>query len=664
MANVYESELHNFIEAYLNAKGGKIIEKQSDFFIVIDEDGNKKTYTYSPRIAAENNEISLLAKGSKELKKIISEAQSRALTSEVLVKHSFQSIKNSVRHKDCCEMCPFTNVCTNVSKCCDLCPNYKICNSFIANATLKNAKFESKDENIDIICFIFNAELSNDYTLGQKSQKNILVPIDLKTGKPSSPVFIRDLCELEILKSEAKISISSNDYDKFLNSARSALESLLSEHLEVFKKEIQEPLQNKILSITSKFEDEYTENYSRISLDELEAIENEALKLCHRELSGYALNKTYSLQNVIIIHSSADKFMLQFDNIRGQNFSTPAKAYLGRVSITCSLCNSEIDSGNFCEHNHLLCNKCTLTCSHCGKIICEICEDEDYVCDTCKETICSDCATECESCKTIVCPSHSYVCQVCNKNLCINCHELCDSCEEVLCKKHVHTCSECGTFCCENHISSCTECSKDFCDNHIEKCSVCNCLVCDDHAHTSAYSKKTICESHKSVCSVCNDIFSSDEVYKCITCGDILCPTHVKLCHSCHRHTCSSHTSLCPVCENTYCSCTAFRKCLLCDTECCSNCLGEGGLCTTCNTLVKKEIPSNLEKAIFEYQNYSKPFKTFISSKGQTTILYLAYLSYGIVISIDKNNNILSNKKINFIDNLKYVAKFMLNRGD
>lgn len=655
----YKSELHTFIKGYFDACNAKIIEQQDNFFIVELPDGIKKTYTYIAKVAAENKDICLLAKGSKELNDIMSKCTSKAAFSEVHISYNAETVKTSLTHKECCDLCPFFTICDYKEKCCDFCSYYKSCNTSILNADFVRLGNIKESKPLNIICFIFLVELSNDYSLSHKSEKLVPVLINLDTDEPMGSIRVDDLIGLDMNTEKQSIDenipLTDKQYRFYMNVARQKVFETIKNQLEVFKKEIEGVLNDKISSIVNKYEEEYIDNYTKTTLLQLNNLQEDALKLCEREIRGYAINCDYRLKNVILMHTTKDvrEVFLKLHET-GAEIVVSGQIFLNNIEIKCSECNTEIDIGTLCEQGHTACKTCMEICSACGTSICNVCDDEGYICSTCGEIICAHCVTKCASCGVILCPSHGYRCTTCGKIYCIECYEICEICGDSICTSHINKCSKCDAFVCSNHIHKCSVCNELFCDNDIYKCSICNSNLCQTHAVKSSYSKQVVCSEHSGLCSVCANVFALNELEQCTLCSSVLCPDHKKVCVSCNKVYCSEHINHCTGCGKDYCSCTHVVRCKLCQETYCPECVNSKNLCKACSSLALANKEEDLLKAVFaqvpEIANYQK---FYLGRASETNVLYSKNIVSGCFTVFDDNGRVISNKKISILGFLK-----------
>ena len=157
----------------------------------------------------------------------------------------------------------------------------------LLNADFVKLEDIKESKPLNIICFVFLVELSNDYSLSQKVEKLVSVLIDLDTGETIGNIRVDDLVNLDMKIWDKSISLDEKQYRYYMNIARQEAYETIKNQLEVFKKEIEGTLKDKISSIINKYEDEYIDNYTKTTLNNLNKLQEEALKLCEREIRGY-----------------------------------------------------------------------------------------------------------------------------------------------------------------------------------------------------------------------------------------------------------------------------------------------------------------------------------------------------------------------------------------
>ncbi len=644
------SELQAFVEMYFKMKGALIEEKNQEFFIVKFPDGKKEIFTYLSRVAADNKDIKLIAKGSKVLRSMVEECSKKTVYSQLDMSYNFESVNVSLKPKVCCDLCPFFTMCEHKDNCCDFCNYFKNCNSCIKNAELVEFGEIKNSRKIELICFIFSAEISNDYSLSNKIEKMVMILVDLKTFEVLDSVLVDDILSLDLKGSTEFINLDESLYHKCLQISKKEADKVLNKQLEVFKGDIEGPLNDKIRAIINKYEEEYTENYARMSLEQLEEMQKECLELCNREIRGYTINVDYHLRKVIILRTIKDKRELIFKLLNTQTkISILADIFLSRTDISCSQCGLELDLGYVCKQGHVICKSCADICSICGDVICNICDDENYICSTCGEIVCHECKNTCSSCGAILCNSHAYKCKDCDEIFCIDCYEVCSICDSTVCLNHSFNCKKCNESICKEHSNKCEECGELFCNEHINLCDICNKSLCGRHSFISNYSMRQVCKEHIEKCNECGELFVEDEVEKCSECGKAFCPNHIEKCNQCEKIYCSDHINKCMCCGEAFCECTKTIKCKLCGEEYCQSCVDKNGYCRICNELNETESKDDIMSFIKVYPEVEEFNKFYIGKGFGIKILYSKSLLKNYLLVLNNQGELIRYKKIGFL---------------
>lgn|GEM_PF-1528405 len=653
MQKMYNSNLHKFIEQYLKAQGAFIDYKKDTYFEAVYPDGRRIAYTYSAKVAAADKNIRLLAKASKALKEIIETCSSKAALSSVSINYNLNSVKKSLEIKECCNLCPFFPKCESHTSCCSFCHLFRSCNTVIENAYLEDLGTITHTENLEIICFVFTIEIANYYTQNIKIENDIAVLVDAEKSQVIRVMRVQDILGLDI-NTGSGFFTDTGKYYTSLNTARKYVEKIVDRQLEVFKKDIERPVFEKVQSIINKYRQEYTDIYTVSTLEELEELQHEALELCRREIRANTINTDIHLKNVILLKTTCDtrKIILKSKSCN-LSFPVEAELLLSSANIICNSCGSEIDQGYLCDNGHIICRQCGTRCYSCGRIICDVCDDDSYICSTCGEIFCNDCIQSCSSCGSVVCSYHAFRCSDCHNLLCIDCFIMCEVCGRDLCKNHAKSCNYCHNEVCSEHSVICSTCNYVFCTNHVEDCSICKSKYCLDHIFHSQFSGKSICSEHSRNCGICGGIFATDEMNSCTSCGKALCPDHSHACAVCGNIYCQDHVQHCLICSKDYCTCDTFSTCKICGNSYCSSCVGPEGVCHACKTLkpsYDKDICKTLGNSLPSLLQYKKFYITY---SYEITTVYAKSFSGGTVAVFDRKNNLISCKTLGFTQKIK-----------
>lgn len=575
--------------------------------------------------------------------------------SSVRAGYNHDSVAKCLKPKQCCTLCPYTSICDNQGNCCEFCSNFSNCNSVILNAHFLRTDKVIDSVLLDIICYVFRIELSNDYSLSQRIEKDICVLVNAETGEIIGNIRKEDFLDLSIEPYTPSPPLSPETVREYLNTAREEASRILRFQLEVFKKQIEKPLQDKIKSIIEKYHMEYADNYAEYSLEKLDSMQKEALTFCKREIRGYTVNTDFHLKNIIHIETSRDlvTLLLRHENT-GREIPVEAEILLGTINIKCSRCGDVAAYSMICTEGHVLCSNCSVTCELCGKLICECCDDEHMICSTCNAVICPDCSTGCGSCGAIICNAHAYQCGVCGKTFCLDCHNICSVCTGTVCSRHSLECGECGGHVCPGHFIKCEKCGRGFCSDHINSCGICSKHICSEHAILSEYSRIPVCDEHIVACSECGHKVTSGEVKSCSECARLLCPDDTIACKNCGDIYCKEHIRKCLCCESYYCSCKEFKSCKLCGMLHCSNCVDSHGYCAACRKL--ETVSANDESiahllALLPDVGERGILKS-VKHGGISILLYLGF-TRGEIVVVDKGYNVLSNRKLSIWEIIK-----------
>ncbi len=667
----YKTTLHQFVEEFYRIKDAKLDIIDENYFNVSFSDGRILRYTYNPKIANVNKEVKLLAKGTKALNELIEEAAVKGAYSNVDIEYTKQSVAESFKEKKCCGLCQYSNLCESKDTCCDFCHYYRDCNTRIINAEFKELGIITQQTPINAICFIFKVEINNDYSLGDGLHKRIMININMDTGEVLPELIVNGLETLQMREDIEPKGISDKDYYLYYKQARDIVQEMVIPQMELFKHQMQEPLMEKIEAIIEKHYIEYLDTYTKTKPEESDEMQSQAVRLCERELQGYAVNVTFNLENVFIYKTNKDirNLIFSFKNKEiSKNVEIQVELFLHKVNISCTHCGIEIDKGYICSNEHVLCTKCSTKCEICETVLCDSCGDEGISCSTCGSLVCPECTVICEKCGIEVCNDHAYSCSVCGKKLCIDCYELCTECATVLCSEHVNNCEICEVPICEDHLYKCEVCGKGHCIEHVFKCEMCENdkgYRCQEHIVESSFSAKHFCGNHIGTCSICKRVLGKNEINLCSICSTNMCPEHSYKSSGCGKHYCKQHIIQCEACGKLYCSCTEFDECIICGQSYCEGCVNEKGICKICNAL--KEIKSEntiLKKAKELDERLNKYTRFYFSKSDNRLVIYAHKLMEDYVVVFDINDSIIYSKRILINERLKLSVSKLLSKKE
>ena len=205
-------------------------------------------------------------------------------------------------------------------------------------------------------------------------------------------------------------------------------------------------------------------------------------------------------------------------------------------SWTCKVCDGEF---------HERCKE-SRYCEACNGEYCRECDDDEFDCDVCGQSNCSNCAqpVTCSLCPEAACGfcvenghANIEICELCDDHFCAGCRTTfwCDACERMLCSQceTLKSCRHCGEVSCAGCATQCASCDDALCQPCSNSHSGCNCAECRvlQTCDSCATSFCSGCSSASlSQCSRCEESLceNCDPVSACASCG-------VNLCQACFR---------------------------------------------------------------------------------------------------------------------------------
>ena len=228
-----ESQIHQFIKAYVESKEGQITQTNEILKIIYPDKTSPEEYTYQATLAREKK-IPLIAPGSPVLQQILRECLEKGAVSQVLFspKQDFETlIKN--QFKDL----PFACIdCDKVAvgeETVSICVKPQPCYHQINNTQIRSIKI-AKQEPVRFLQFYFSVVFQNK--LRTKNEETITILVDEKC----EVVGVGDFSENNLLKNqEIKIQdfkgkFKPADFDALKKVADEKLESILKEKLALF----------------------------------------------------------------------------------------------------------------------------------------------------------------------------------------------------------------------------------------------------------------------------------------------------------------------------------------------------------------------------------------------------------------------------------------------
>ena len=272
------------------------------------------------------------------------------------------------------------------------------------------------------------------------------------------------------------------DLKSEINSAKSAVSSLLRPRIEEISKRLVGSLKEGLKRIDSHYGELYEElnQQVRVNLNKIEELKKEEDEFADKKIKKieetiqklnervnpaeaereknfhvndekhkHTLSVSSALLNKTIIYYPIYSLVVYFDfskKIRQSSFEfNPLTKQIKR--LLCDSCKKEMRSLRLCSSNHLICDSCFRRCGSCGQVVCLECRKDS--CIVCDREMCRGCSNLCFKCKKYFCSTHIRRDSKNNSNICVNCSEICSNCGAVfdksMLKKHGYKvlCSKC-----------------------------------------------------------------------------------------------------------------------------------------------------------------------------------------------------------------------------
>lgn len=143
-------------------------------------------------------------------------------------------------------------------------------------------------------------------------------------------------------------------------------------------------------------------------------------------------------------------------------------AYGGELDYgSCPVCHSDMEKIVISDDGKIGCSHCSFVCSTCHKHSSDV--QHAAACVVCSDPLCSNCQTECTTCRQPVCEKHHHVCAVGEEMICAQCVKSCSQCEKELCNDHTFHCHATQEALCFEHRVICSGCRKIFSARYVQQ---------------------------------------------------------------------------------------------------------------------------------------------------------------------------------------------------
>lgn len=687
--------LHGFLVNYFTQLGANVVDLQETYFEVVTKDGAKRRFTYSSAVAAENENIELLAPGSRALKRIFDEAATRGSAAVLLFKQSQDQVEDFVAQKwqntsRCCDKCPQYGEC-NYDKCCPICPARHDCHHLIVGSRLH--KVLINDQKLKpFFQFTFLVEILNPVRKQDELFHVLVDPEDGKTFEPLTPEII----ETNLYHDKGQLPLSLQLYDLALTHAYAWVDSKIQGNLAFLRQQTMRSVSEKAAALQHRLKMESEEGKSPEGAHQRF---EQGLKQLQKQ---YQINVEVTLLSVLVIYIPEYQLEIELEN--GSIIPVLLNPATNRVAHPiCHECGKEVLEGWSCVNGHYVCKECADRCVSCGAIFCVSCSESQARCAICGDLVCADCKTSCSKCGKVVCKDHLYPCHHCGEYLCLSCINICQSCEKDLCVTHTKKCSCCDSLICDDcsigcneancnkillrdHAKECSYCHQPFCGDHVAKtvnghlacaehratcikcnkeyridelkrCAICGSHMCQNDQETCYKCEKIICPRDVITCTTCQTKGCPDHTKKCVTCDKVFCLSHIIQCSRCSQWVCQDHVIRCSGCGEMFCSCTKTSTCRNCGQQYCHSCL-EDGMCPACRDMVNVEPSDGAVRHVKGHDSKVAGWKKWKVGHNADTLVVIGYgLLGGMLFVISKDGKLLARKDISLFERIKRSFK-------
>ncbi len=423
-----ETEIHQFIKAYVKSKNGIIIDLSDEVFsIKYPRETNPKEYTYLPNLAREKK-IPLITPGSLVFQQILKECLENGILCQISLKPK-EEIDTLLKgyFKDSpvsCEDCDKVTVEGEVFSSCIRSPP---CYHQINNGKIVSAKV-LKNEPVRYFQFYFSTIFQNK--LRQKSEETITVLMDedgniVRAGEFSEDNVLNDkTIEIQDCKSKLEVSV----FEKLKAVADEKLEIIVKEKLVLFDLALSREKKSKLRSFDKRLRRERREKViSRKHDFDLPQWRINYELLLRSEEESFITNIAVKFINLIVINTTKIKFEVKLDN----NSTIRSSMVLGinhNSEVSCPVCRKTFSEGYATQDSLYVCKNCIRQSIDTAKIYSKKAalsldetlneyfeHDSGFICSVCGKRHSRLLEFKCSHDNSSVCIHHYGNCDVCGK---------------------------------------------------------------------------------------------------------------------------------------------------------------------------------------------------------------------------------------------------------
>jgi hypothetical protein len=444
-----ESEIHQFIKAYVKSKKGIITELSDEIFsIKYPRETNPREYTYQPNLAREKK-ILLITPGSITFQQILKECLENGILCQIALKPKEEiEILLKGYFKDSPFSCEDCDRVTAEGELYSSCIKNPPCYHRINNGKIISAKV-LKSEPVRYFQFYFSIIFQNK--LRHKNEETITIMIDeigniVRAGEFNDGNVPNDKAvEVEDFKSKLETSV----FEKLRVVADEKLENIVQEKLILFDLALSREKKSKLRSFDKRLRKERREKViSRKHDFDLPQWRANYESLLRSEEESFITNVIVKFTNLVVINTTKIKFEINLDN----DSTIRSFMVLGinrNSEVSCPVCKRTFYAGYATQDSLYVCKNCIRQSVDTAKIYSKKAalsldetlneyfeHDSGFICSVCGKRHSRLLEFKCSHDNSSVCIQHYGLCDVCGKVFSKHNLTYTDEFKRQLCPKH------------------------------------------------------------------------------------------------------------------------------------------------------------------------------------------------------------------------------------
>ncbi len=446
-----DTEIHRFIKAYIQSRGGKITAQSSETFTVTyPDEASSRVYTYQPAVSREKKAL-LIMPGSPAFQQILKECLESGVLCQISLKpkENYEAVLR--RHlKDApfaCQDCDRINAGEEVI---GVCEKTQPCYHRINNAKIASVNV-IKAEPVRFYQFFYSAAFQN--RLRAKNEETITVLLDEKGtvvsgGFDLDGILKNDATEVQDFDGRLKAAT----FDTLKTAADEKLNSILQEKLILFDLPLCKSKKSKLNSFDKRLRRERREQVISKKHDfDYQKWQVNYEALLRREEESYITSIAVKFINLLVINTTKVRFQVNLDN----NSAIDTSIILGvnhELEITCPICHKTFSEGYATQDSLYVCGGCIKQSIDTKKFYSK------------KARLTLD-----ETLNEYIEPDSGFVCSVCGKRHSKLLEFKCSHDNSSVCIYHYEHCDVCGKIFSKLNLSYTDEFKRKLCPKHAGK---------------------------------------------------------------------------------------------------------------------------------------------------------------------------------------------------